>query len=167
MSLHIRLATETDLPAMVAIKHDAGLAAWAHILPPAVIETVPFLDRWTVAIESPDSRVRVLVAETGRQVIGYAVTRPSGDANADVATGELDAFFVDPTNWGLGAGRTLMDAALPRSRREGFAMQPCGPPPRTIVHAASTRPADGASMGWIDDAPSPGSSSWRFAIASG
>lgn len=62
----------------------------------------------------------MLVAETGRQVIGYAVTRPSGDADADVATGELDAFFLDPTNWGLGAGRALMDAALAAFQEGGF-----------------------------------------------
>lgn len=96
---------------MVPIKHDAGLSAWGHILPPAVIETLPFPDRWVAAIGSSHPRVSMLVAEADGQVVGFAFTRPSGDADADDGTGELDGFYVDPRRWGRGAGRALLAAA--------------------------------------------------------
>lgn len=120
MNLRIRRATAMDLAAMVAIKHDAGVAAWGHILPPHVVETLPFPDRWGEAIQAPDQRVRVLIAEVGGGAVGFAVTRPSGDADAGPQTGELDAFFVDPGSWGQGAGRALLDAAMNALAAAGF-----------------------------------------------
>ena len=105
---------------MVAIKHDAGLAAWPHILPPEVIKTLPFLDRWSASVEQPGPRTGVLVAEAGGRVAGFAVTRPSGDAGADATTGELDGFYTDPSTWGRGVGRTLLAAATQSLRDAGF-----------------------------------------------
>ena len=105
---------------MKAIKHDAGVAAWGHILPPAVIETLPFPDRWGAAIEDSDPRVQVLIGEAGGQARGFAVTRPSGDDDAVAVTGELDAFFVDPASWGIGVGRGLLAAAVIALRDAGF-----------------------------------------------
>jgi GNAT superfamily N-acetyltransferase len=120
VNVRIRRATAADLPAIVAIKHDAGVAAWAHILPPAVVAQLPFPERWGAASEAPDPRVRVLISEAGGRAVGFAVTRPSGDADAGLQTGELDAFFVDPGSWGRGAGRGLLDAALNALRVAGF-----------------------------------------------
>ncbi len=120
MELLIRPAGAADLPAMVAIKHDAGVAAWGHILPPPTVETLPFPDRWAAAIEADDPRVRVLMVEGNGEAVGFAVTRPSGDADADRATGELDAFFVAPASWGRGAGRALLEVAVQTLRAAGF-----------------------------------------------
>lgn len=120
VQVRIRPATTADLSAMVAIKHDAGLAAWPHILPPEVLETLPFLDRWAAAIGAPDPRVRVLLAESAGRIVGFAVTRPSGDPDAGPLTGELDGFFVDPATWGIGAGRVLLAAATRMLRDAGF-----------------------------------------------
>lgn len=120
MEILIRPAAESDLPAMVAIKHDAGVAAWGHILPPEVVEQLPFPERWAIAILDPDPRVSVLLAEADGRVVAFAVTRPSGDADADPARGELDAFFADPAAWGSGVGRTLLQAAVDALRSAGF-----------------------------------------------
>jgi len=105
---------------MVAVKLNAGVAAWSHILPSPVLETLRFPDRWASALDARDARIRVLVVEADREVVGFAVTRPSGDADGDPATGELEAFFVDPRNWGLGAGRALLAAAVATLRAAGF-----------------------------------------------
>src|SRR4029079_4090144 len=68
MQVRIRPATPDDLPAMVAIKHDAGVTAWPHILPPEVIETLPFLDRWVAAVErTGPAAAAVLAAAGGRR----------------------------------------------------------------------------------------------------
>jgi GNAT superfamily N-acetyltransferase len=120
MQMSIRAATSADLDAMIAIKHDAGVAAWLHILPAEVLETLPFLDRWADAIDEPDPRVRVIVAQSAGRVVGFAVTRPSGDPDADASTGELDGIFVDPARWGIGAGRALLAAATQALRAVGF-----------------------------------------------
>lgn len=120
MTVKIRSALPGDLPAMVAIKHDAGLVAWGHILPPEVIETLPFPPRWGEAIASPDPRTSTLLAEVDGRVVGFAITRPSGDADASPQTGELDAFYTDPGVWGIGAGRALLAGATGQLRDAGF-----------------------------------------------
>jgi len=105
---------------MRTIKHDAGLAAWPHILPTEVIETLPFPSRWEQAIGSSDPRVAVLVAELDSRVAGFAITRHSADADARPDTGELDGFYTDPATWGAGAGRALLSAATAALRDAGF-----------------------------------------------
>ena len=120
MQVSIRPATSADLDAMISIKHDAGLAAWPHILPSEVLEALAFPDRWAAAIDASDPGVGVLVAESGRRVVGFAVTRSSGDPDADAATGELDGFYVDPGAWGIGAGRGLLEGATQVLRSAGF-----------------------------------------------
>lgn len=107
----IRPASTLDLPALVTIKRDAGLAAWPHILPADVIAALPFPDRWAAAIDSIDPRTAVLVAEAGGAPVGFAVVRPSGDDDPAEGTGELDAFYTAPAVWGAGVGRSLLRAA--------------------------------------------------------
>ncbi len=120
MKIVMRAANESDLPAMVAIKHDAGVAAWPHILPPEVIEQLPFPERWVAAIVDPDPRVGVLLADADDRAVAFAVTRPSGDVDAGATIGELDAFFSDPAAWGSGVGRSLLAAAVEVLRLAGF-----------------------------------------------
>lgn len=133
---------------MAATKHNAGVAAWAHFLPKAVIESLGMPERWTAAIDSSDPRVRMSIVEEGGDAVGFALTRPSGDADAGDATGELDAFYVDPRSWGRGAGRALLQAATSALREAGFADATLWTAvenhrPRRIYEAAGWRP-DGA-----------------------
>ncbi len=116
----IRSAHLDDLARMKAIKHAAGVAAWGHILPSAVVEVLPFPDRWAAAIDDADPRVQVLMVEKAGELVGFAVTRPSGDADASPTTGELDGFYVDPGSWGLGAGRALLAASMQALSDAGF-----------------------------------------------
>jgi GNAT superfamily N-acetyltransferase len=116
----IRPATAADLEAMVRIKHDAGLAAWQHILPPEVIDELPFPARWEAAIDGDDPRAGALLAELDGRVVGFAITRPSGDLDALPETGELDAFYTDPAVWGSGAGRALLAASAAALGAAGF-----------------------------------------------
>jgi GNAT superfamily N-acetyltransferase len=120
VDLRIRPATAADLPVIAAVKHAAGLAAWPHILPRHVLESLSLPERWAAAVTSSDPRTGVLVAESGIRVIGFAITRPSGDEDASDSTGELDGFYVEPASWGVGAGRALLVAATRRLHDAGF-----------------------------------------------
>ena len=116
----IRPATPLDLDAMVRIRHDAGVAAWPHILPAEIFEAIPFPSRWTAAITSGEPRTSVLVAELDGRVVGFAITRPSGDEDALQHTGELDGFYTEPSGWGAGVGRALLAAATRTLGDAGF-----------------------------------------------
>lgn len=130
---------------MVRIKHDAGIAAWPHILPIEVIEQLPFLPRWEAALAGPGSRTRTLVVELHGRVVGFAVTRPSGDDDASAETGELDGLYTEPPAWGSGAGRALLAAATEALRDNGFTdatlwTADLNHRPRRIYEAAGWRP---------------------------
>lgn len=120
MALTIRPATIVDLDDMVRIRHDAGVAAWLHIVPGEVFEAIPFPERWAAAVTGKDPRAGVLVAELEGRVVGFAITRPSGDDDAAPDTGELDGFFTEPSTWGAGVGRALLAAATVALRDAGF-----------------------------------------------
>ncbi|HYN63879.1 MAG TPA: GNAT family N-acetyltransferase [Candidatus Limnocylindrales bacterium] len=116
----LRAATPEDLAAMARAKRDAGVAAWPHILPPALIGQLPFLERWSGAVTHPPARTRVLVAEQHGAVVAFAITRPSADDDADGQIGELDGFYAAPAVWGRGVGRRLLVAAVEGLREDGF-----------------------------------------------
>ena len=120
MDLVIRAAGPGDLPALVTIRHDAGVAAWLHILPGEVFEAIPFPERWAAAVTGGEPRAGVLVAELDGRVVGFAITRPSRDDDAAPDTGELDGFFTEPGTWGAGVGRALLAAATLALRDAGF-----------------------------------------------
>jgi GNAT superfamily N-acetyltransferase len=120
MDVTIRPARLDDLGAMVAIKHDAGLAAWTHILAADVIDTLPFPPHWEAAIAASDARANVLMADHDGHAIGFAITRSSGDSDASPGTGELDGLYTDPAAWGAGAGRALLASATDALRDAGF-----------------------------------------------
>ena len=67
------------------------------------------------AIHLPLSQVangQVIVAELDGEIAGFAA----------VVGGELDGLFVEPDLWGLGIGKTLVDAATHEARRKGFTL---------------------------------------------
>jgi GNAT superfamily N-acetyltransferase len=116
----VRPAAAADLPAMERAKREAGITAWPHILPPEVVEQLPFPERWTSAVTAPPARTAALVGELAGDVIGFAILRPSADDDATGETGELDGLYVAPGAWGRGVGRALLSAALGQLRSDGF-----------------------------------------------
>jgi GNAT superfamily N-acetyltransferase len=116
----VRRATERDLPAMLTLKYRAGLAAWQHILPLEVLRGLGMPERWLAAVRVPGPRQSVLVADLEGEVVGFAVTGHSGDADAAPGLGELDGFYTDPEVWGRGVGRALLGAATASLAAAGF-----------------------------------------------
>jgi ribosomal protein S18 acetylase RimI-like enzyme len=53
-------------------------------------------------------------------VVGFAVTGPSEDADADQRTGEVYAIYLEPDRVGTGVGRELFQHAIGDLRDRGF-----------------------------------------------
>lgn len=105
---------------MLVLKRRAGIAAWRHILPLDVLQGLGMPDRWVSVVRSPGPRQAAMVAQIGDEVVGFAITGPSLDDDADETTGELDGLYVDPEVWGRGAGQALLSAATAELLRAGF-----------------------------------------------
>ena len=71
-------------------------------------------------IEDGPADLRVWVAEDDGIPVGFAVTGPSQDADADPKTGELYAIYLEPERIGTGLGRELFEHAIGDLRARGF-----------------------------------------------
>jgi GNAT superfamily N-acetyltransferase len=112
VSFRVRLARAADVGTMERIWVDAGREAWAHILRPETLAGLAPPERLR---ESPEEGALVLVVERDGETVGFADAR--ADAFGDAV---VRAFYTHPSVWGLGAGRTLMEALLGRLRADGF-----------------------------------------------
>src|ERR671910_903254 len=81
----VRPATAADLPAMARAKHEAGIAAWPHILPPEVIAELGFPDRWRDAVGRP--RLRSAPRASSRRRCGPPPPTTGRDASTSVPAG--------------------------------------------------------------------------------
>lgn len=77
------------------------------------------LEQHRRALEAPGEH-RTWVAEERGRVVGFAVTGPSQDADADERTGELYALYLDPERFGRGIGKRLLERAVEDLRDRGF-----------------------------------------------
>ena len=113
MHVAVRELRPGDHDAIGRVFVEAAQAAWAHFIPSEGLAGLVPPERW--------KRETVLVSESdGAGVVGFAVLRPSDDADADASTGELDLIYTTPSVWGRGTGRALMAAALDWFRGEGY-----------------------------------------------
>ncbi len=73
-----------------------------------------------------DARVRVLVALERNRVVGFAITSPASDPDADpVSDGELMELTVDPDDRGHGHGSRLLQAAVDTLAADRFERAVC------------------------------------------
>ncbi len=117
----VRSAVATDAPAIAEVHVASWRAAYRGLLPDEYLasRTVEVRTRqWDAVFADPD-RGHILVAVLGGRVVGFAQARPSGDADAPPATGELLTIYLHPDAWDRGLGRTLQDEALQRLRADG------------------------------------------------
>ena len=81
------------------------------------------------AIHLPPSQIangQVIVAQLDGEVAGFAA----------VVGGELDGLFVEPDLWGLGIGKTLVDAATYEARDRGLALTVIANPAARLFYEA-------------------------------
>ncbi|MFF4741404.1 GNAT family N-acetyltransferase [Streptomyces sp. NPDC001262] len=117
--------TETDIPAVSAVRVSGWKAAYAGMIPQS------YLDGMTVEADTalrrrqfPGSRGRMtdLVAVDSRdEVVGWACLGPDRDTGGrEPATGELYALYVHPSLTGSGIGRTLLGAVHAHAGNQGL-----------------------------------------------
>jgi ribosomal protein S18 acetylase RimI-like enzyme len=107
----VRDAVCTDAPAIARVHVASWRAAYAGLMPVAVLDGLSVDARaatWTRLITAPDHDVLVLTAP---EVVGFA---SFGADRGDPTAGELYAIYLDPAWWSRGAGRLLHDAAVER-----------------------------------------------------
>ena len=62
----------------------------------------------------------IAVSEAGSKITGFVSLAPARDEDADDATGELTAIYLEPSIWRQGIGRELMDWAKAAAVRRGW-----------------------------------------------
>lgn len=110
--MNVRFATEADACAIAAVHVDAWRQAYAGVLPQATLDGLSVEARtrmWSQAIAG--TRGRVLVADEGGDILGFAAFGPCRDAGAPPTEHELWAIYVAPGRWRGGAGRALWAGA--------------------------------------------------------
>ncbi len=119
----VRVARETDAPAVGLVQAVVWRDAYAGVLPQEVIdafEPQSFAAVWRRSLVSPPEGVyRLLAACAGDQVVGFASIGPSQDPDASPLTGELSQVGVHPEARRAGHGSRLLNAAVDTLRGAG------------------------------------------------
>ncbi len=88
-------------------------------------EQLPVAWQQTIA-RPPEARYRALVALEHDRVVGFTLTGPASDPDADRAIdGELAEFTVDPDRTRQGHGSRLLQAAVDTLEADGFTRVVC------------------------------------------
>ena len=119
----VRVARETDAPAVGLVQAVVWREAYAAVLPEEVLATFEpqaFASVWRQSLASPPQGVyRLLAACAGDQVVGFASIGPSQDPDASPETGELSALGVHPDARRVGHGSRLLNAVVDTLRGAG------------------------------------------------
>lgn len=119
----VRLARESDAPAVGLVQAAVWRDAYAGVLPAQVLDTfepTAFANAWRRSLAAPPEGVyRLLVACAGDQVVGFASIGPSQDPDASPDTGELSAVGVHPEARRAGHGSRLLNATVDTLRGAG------------------------------------------------
>ncbi len=115
----VREATAEDARGMAEVHVRAWRAAYRGILTAQLLDDLSIELReksWRSAVAAANSAMLTIVAEGETDSIaGFcSVALPSRDEDAGERTAEIAATYVDPSRWGSGVGRALMEQALAR-----------------------------------------------------
>ena len=117
-----RLARPEDTDEVGRIQVRTWRAAYTGLLPTSTLDSMdPIVQgaSWS-RVTRPTSVTRLLVAERGDRIVGFAAFGPHREPDLDGSAGELYAIYVEPESWATGAGHALMDATLGGLRDAGW-----------------------------------------------
>jgi ribosomal protein S18 acetylase RimI-like enzyme len=122
----VRVAWASDAPAIAQVQLTGWQEMYDAALPPGAT-TDSVADAWRTALDKPgDARNRVLVALARARVVGYAITTPSDDPDADqVADGVIAELYVLPAERRQGHGSRLLQACAETLAADRFTRLTC------------------------------------------
>ena len=122
--MKIRRALPADAPVIGQIRIRGWRAAYRRLIPADVLDAMSDADREPQRRERlrrPPARSGAWVVEDDRRVVGFVLTGPTRDLDADRSmTGEVFAIYLEPDRIGLGFGGALFAHALEDLRAMGY-----------------------------------------------
>lgn len=126
----IRTASEPDARAIARIHWDSWVSTYTGVFPQASFDEFPLERRealWSdmarAARDDPAARRRLLIADAGGDVQGFACVGPwraNGGMPEENDVGELWALYVRPDRMRCGVGAALWGGATAWLREKGF-----------------------------------------------
>jgi GNAT superfamily N-acetyltransferase len=117
----VREATVADADAIGRVQVETWRTAYAGLLPRETIDAFDVGARqamWREGLaRTPQRGSATFVAVVKDEVVGFTTV---GASHSEDGTGELYAIYVDPSRWGSGAGRALIERAEASLRESGF-----------------------------------------------
>lgn len=119
----IRAATVDDARAVAEIHVADWRWAYRGLVPDELLDSLSIERReemWRGGLERGLAGWALFVAEREGKVLGFVGCGPSGDDDAEDATGEVYAIYLQPEAVGTGVGRELLARATEHLRAFGF-----------------------------------------------
>ena len=114
-NMNTRKAVYTDAAAIARVHNSAWKVAYRGFFPDIILDTLSAkksTTMWKDRLKNPGDRV-VLVSTEDGQITGWITYGPNRDKDYDpCCVWEIYGLYLDPTHWGKGHGRALMENAL-------------------------------------------------------
>jgi GNAT superfamily N-acetyltransferase len=123
--MEVRATSVDDAEAVAAVHVRSWQGAYRGLIPDAYLDALSVPRRrevWSRILAEADlPRTGAFVLQEGLVVIGFIHIAPTRDDDLPASTGEVTALYVEPSSWGLGGGRQLLDTAKACLNAAGFA----------------------------------------------
>jgi ribosomal protein S18 acetylase RimI-like enzyme len=121
--IHLRRAGVEDANAIATVHVRSWQQAYRGQLPEDYLEGLSVARReagWRNELEVIPAERHPWIAESDDGIAGFVAAGASRDADADQATGEVYAIYVDPDCWNRGIGRNLLVQAQRDLKQGGY-----------------------------------------------
>jgi ribosomal protein S18 acetylase RimI-like enzyme len=118
----VRNATAADAPGIAHVHVETWRVAYRGQISDAVLDKLD-VGRRTTFWQDRLSQMRgaVFVAEQDGEIMGFCDLIPSRDKDADPrAVAEIEAIYILPPHWRMGAGRALCESTLATARGQDY-----------------------------------------------
>lgn len=119
----VRFATSDDVRAVAEIHVASWRAGYAGIIADAFLASLDVESRvamWSRSIERESVRL-IVVSDDDGTILGWAYAGDRRNEDLDDSWAEVWAFYMDPRQWGKGAGRAMWTWTMDHLRSRGFA----------------------------------------------
>jgi ribosomal protein S18 acetylase RimI-like enzyme len=124
-NITIRPAEEKDANDIAKVHITSWQNTYKGQVPDSYLENLPSTiedraNKWKETLAKHERGLRVLVAEAGKDIVGFCIVNASRDEDMAKDVGEVGAIYVDPKFLKKGIGAQLMSEGLAFLSEEGF-----------------------------------------------